>query len=195
MTPSHPLEHTRHPPFGSGDINPLAQANTYAALTELHHYNRADTVFNAIYDERSGQLRETAPPFSRVYLSGTLSGGGPALLPPAWKARAALVYPFELPDLLADRLAPLQALLKRRGIGPAEERIQAQAYFAAAVLSEGMAPEVLTQVHAPIGLEIGAVSPQEIAVSILAELIAVKHGRIKSRDAAELSMKWSKIKT
>lgn len=62
------------------------------------------------------------------------------------------------------------------------------------LLSEGMAPEVLTQVHAPIGLEIGAVSPQEIAVSILAELIAVKHGRIKSRDAAELSMKWSKIK-
>jgi xanthine dehydrogenase accessory factor len=60
--------------------------------------------------------------------------------------------------------------------------------------SEGMAPEVLKQVHAPIGLEIGAVTPQEIAVSILAELIAVKHGRIKSRDAAELSMKWSKIK-
>lgn len=62
------------------------------------------------------------------------------------------------------------------------------------LLSEGMPPEVLTQVHAPIGLEIGAVTPQEIAVSILAELIAVKHGRIKSRDAAELSMKWSKIK-
>ena len=84
-------------------------------------------------------IRRQSMPFSRVYLSGTLSGGGPALLPPAWKARAALVYPFELPDLLADRLAPLQALLKRRGIGPAEERIQAQAYFAAAVLSEGMA--------------------------------------------------------
>jgi xanthine dehydrogenase accessory factor len=32
-------------------------------------------------------------------------------------------------------------------------------------------------VHAPIGLDIGAVTPQEIAVSILAELIAVKHGK------------------
>ncbi|HUR32264.1 MAG TPA: XdhC/CoxI family protein [Vicinamibacterales bacterium] len=62
------------------------------------------------------------------------------------------------------------------------------------LLSEGMPPEVLKQVHAPIGLDIGAVTPQEIAVSILAELIAVKHGKIKSRDAAELSMKWSKIK-
>ena len=36
---------------------------------------------------------------------------------------------------------------------------------------------MLKRVHAPIGLDIGAVTPQEIAVSILAELIAVKHGK------------------
>ena len=62
------------------------------------------------------------------------------------------------------------------------------------LLAEGVNPQLLTQVNAPIGLDIGAVTPQEIAVSILAELIAVKHGKIKSRDAAELSMKWSKVK-
>jgi len=62
------------------------------------------------------------------------------------------------------------------------------------LLSEGLPADALKQVHAPINLDIGAVTPQEIAVSILAELIAVKHGKIKSRDAAELSMKWSKIK-
>jgi xanthine dehydrogenase accessory factor len=39
------------------------------------------------------------------------------------------------------------------------------------------AAELLARVHAPIGLDIGAVTPQEIAVSILAELIAVKHGK------------------
>ncbi|MEQ1871561.1 MAG: XdhC/CoxI family protein [Vicinamibacterales bacterium] len=55
---------------------------------------------------------------------------------------------------------------------------------------EGIGIESMRQVHAPIGLEIGAVTPQEIGVSILAELIAVKHGRIAGRDAAELSMKW-----
>ena len=38
-------------------------------------------------------------------------------------------------------------------------------------------PTALKRVHAPIGLDIGAVTPQEIAVSILAELIAVKHGK------------------
>jgi len=36
---------------------------------------------------------------------------------------------------------------------------------------EGVSEEDLQRVHAPIGLRIGAVSPQEIAVSILAELI------------------------
>ena len=38
--------------------------------------------------------------------------------------------------------------------------------------AEGLPPECLARVHAPIGLDIGAVSPAEIAVSILAELVA-----------------------
>ena len=43
-------------------------------------------------------------------------------------------------------------------------------------------------------LEIGAVTPQEIAVSILAELIAVKHGKFKSREAADITMQWNNLK-
>jgi xanthine dehydrogenase accessory factor len=49
-----------------------------------------------------------------------------------------------------------------------------------------MPAETLKRVHAPIGLDIGAVTPQEIAVSILAELIAVKHGKHHSPP-----MKWT----
>ncbi len=45
-----------------------------------------------------------------------------------------------------------------------------------ALVEEGMPPECLDRVHSPIGLEIGAVTPAEIAVSILAELIAVRRG-------------------
>jgi xanthine dehydrogenase accessory factor len=37
--------------------------------------------------------------------------------------------------------------------------------------AEGLSEEELQKVHAPIGLRIGAKSPQEIAVSILAEII------------------------
>lgn len=43
--------------------------------------------------------------------------------------------------------------------------------------ADGIASEKLACVHAPIGLEIGAETPEEIAVSILAEIIAVRARR------------------
>jgi xanthine dehydrogenase accessory factor len=39
---------------------------------------------------------------------------------------------------------------------------------------EGVAPEKLERVHSPIGLDIGALTPEEIAVAIVAEMIAVR---------------------
>ena len=39
---------------------------------------------------------------------------------------------------------------------------------------EGFAPEKFENVHAPVGIDIGALSPEEIAVSIVAELIAIR---------------------
>ena len=59
-----------------------------------------------------------------------------------------------------------------------------------ALIEEGHSPDALKAVHAPIGLDIGAVSPQEIAVSILAELVAVKHGKISEPNVAAVSMRW-----
>ena len=45
-----------------------------------------------------------------------------------------------------------------------------------ALAAEGMPAECLERIRAPIGLEIGAVTPAEIAISIVAELIAVRRG-------------------
>ena len=39
---------------------------------------------------------------------------------------------------------------------------------------EGIPAEKFANVHAPVGLEIGAVTPEEIAISIVAEMIAVR---------------------
>ena len=39
---------------------------------------------------------------------------------------------------------------------------------------EGMPPKAFERLHAPMGLEIGAVTPEEIAVSVVAEMIAVR---------------------
>src|SRR5439155_11900485 len=50
-------------------------------------------------------------------------------------------------------------------------------------LAEGIAtPEQLARVHAPIGLDIGALTVDEIAVSIAAELIAVRRGGARHAD-------------
>ena len=48
---------------------------------------------------------------------------------------------------------------------------------------EGVTEEQLARVHSPIGLDLGGETPEEIAVSILAELIMVKN----HRDGAALS--------
>lgn len=42
------------------------------------------------------------------------------------------------------------------------------------------ASPALARVHAPIGIDIGAVTPEEIAVSIVAELIAHRRGRLEA---------------
>ena len=45
-----------------------------------------------------------------------------------------------------------------------------------ALENEGFAPELFERVHAPVGLDIGALTPEEIAISITAELIAERRG-------------------
>ncbi len=50
---------------------------------------------------------------------------------------------------------------------------------------EGLAAHLFDRVHAPIGLDIGAITPEEIAVSITAELIAKR--RKAERDLPHLS--------
>jgi len=59
-----------------------------------------------------------------------------------------------------------------------------------ALRDEGLSVDALRTVHAPIGLDIGAITPQEIAVSIVAELIAVRHGKIEDPNVAAVTMRW-----
>jgi xanthine dehydrogenase accessory factor len=45
------------------------------------------------------------------------------------------------------------------------------------LMKEGISKDLLTSVHAPIGLDIGGETPAEIALAILAEIQAVKYGK------------------
>ena len=44
------------------------------------------------------------------------------------------------------------------------------------LLKSGMEPSRIKSIHAPIGLDLGGRSPEEIAVSIVAELLAFRYG-------------------
>lgn len=53
----------------------------------------------------------------------------------------------------------------------------------AALRQRGVAPASLEQVHCPIGLGIGAQTPAEIALSIVAELVAARAGRTRRKQS------------
>jgi xanthine dehydrogenase accessory factor len=88
-------------------------------------------------------------------------------------------------------LDALRALVQTpmRYVGLIGSRAKVKRIFDA-LREDGTSPETLRTVHAPIGLDIGAITPQEIAVSILAELIAVKHGKIAESNVSAVSMRW-----
>jgi xanthine dehydrogenase accessory factor len=114
---------------------------------------------------------------------------------PAWIARVDLpahAYAVIVTRGHTNDLEALRALAPRelRYLGLIGSRAKVARIYEQLV-EDQMPVEMLKHVHAPIGLDIGAVTPQEIAVSILAELIAVKHGKMASRHAGELSMKWA----
>jgi len=61
------------------------------------------------------------------------------------------------------------------------------AEFFKILAAEGVPADRLEQVHSPVGLDIGALTPEEIAVAIVAEMIAVR--RNVSPSAASLAYK------
>ena len=100
---------------------------------------------------------------------------------PEWLGRADL--PAQAYAVILTRghrydLDALRALVSRdlRYLGLIGSKAKVARLYEA-LQEESVPAERLGPVHAPVGLAIGAVTPQEIAVSILAELIAVKYGK------------------
>ena len=45
------------------------------------------------------------------------------------------------------------------------------------LMAQGVSREKLTQVHSPIGLDIGSQAPEEVALAIMAEIVAARYGK------------------
>jgi xanthine dehydrogenase accessory factor len=86
-------------------------------------------------------------------------------------------------------LSALRALVARplRYLGMIGSRAKVVRVYDALV-QEGIPADSLLRVHAPIGLDLGAVTPAEIAVSIVAEMVAVRHGR--DRETASTPLRY-----
>jgi xanthine dehydrogenase accessory factor len=66
---------------------------------------------------------------------------------------------------------------------------RAQAQRRERLLAAGLEEELIDRVAAPIGLDLGALTPEETALSIMAEVVAVRHGR----DGGRLSTAGGRI--
>lgn len=87
-------------------------------------------------------------------------------------------------------LDALRALAPRelRYIGLIGSRAKVARLYEQLLSETPVDPALLERIHAPIGLDLGAVTPQEIAVSITAELIAVRRGKAEALKSA--SLRW-----
>jgi len=143
----------------------------------------ADVGFRVhVLDDREAFAnRERFPAAAEVTvadIAGYLAG---ADLPPT--AYVVVVTRGHTHDLAAMRALAGRAL---RYVGMIGSRAKVARIFEA-LAADGAPAEWLRQARAPIGLQIGAVTPEEIAVSIVAELVAVRRGG--APDAAAAPMK------
>ena len=89
--------------------------------------------------------------------------------------------------------ATLRAALRQPAgfIGMIGSRRRVKATLAR-LAAEGIDPRALEQVHAPIGLDIGADTPEEIAIAIMAEII--RERRTGRRDEFNLGVKSGRLR-
>ena len=112
---------------------------------------------------------------------------------PDWLAKTALpptAYAVIVTRGHRNDLDALRALAPRelRYLGLIGSRAKVARLYEQLLGEGGVSPERLARIHGPIGLDLGAVTPQEIAVSITAELIAVRRGKAEALKAA--SLQW-----
>jgi mono/diheme cytochrome c family protein len=108
-----------------------------AALREaLAGATATDAIVLWLRPEEVAQLGELPIPPGPLYFSATLGGAEHLPLPPAWKVRARLLYPFQLPERRGLDMARFHDWMETHGLPIVDERTQADAYLASLLLSQ-----------------------------------------------------------
>jgi xanthine dehydrogenase accessory factor len=105
---------------------------------------------DAYYPVEMGKLREHLPVTKQTYLVVT--------------SRGSSVDALGLPSLLESQVAYIGVIGSKRR----------WATTVKALKKKGVADELIAKVHSPMGLELQAETPEEIAVSIMAEILMIR---------------------
>lgn len=137
---------------------------------ELLHMAPALGLACTAVDDRAEMLAAEHFPASvrRIHCPQAFSGDLPATHAGAFVVLVTRCHETDreiLARLDGRRLAYLGMIGSRRKVRVVMTELRAR----------GICPDFLDKVRAPVGLEIGACSPAEIAVAILAEIVAVRH--------------------
>ncbi len=123
-----------------------------------------------VQDDRSGSIPSISEPIHRSYQSLTHALANLRSREQLYVALVTRGYQQDLDALHV--LLQFEPLPYYLGMMGSRRRIQT---VLQQLRQESIPEVILQQIHAPIGLEIGAESPAEIAISICAELIRVRH--------------------
>jgi xanthine dehydrogenase accessory factor len=114
---------------------------------------------------------EAPPPLAVSYSRLPAAAALKALSPDAWTAVAVATHDADLDhDAL---IAALDSGAGYIGVLGSRRRLPERLSRLGA---DGVAPEALDRLHAPIGIPISARSPQEVAVSVVAEIVQARRG-------------------
>ena len=91
-------------------------------------------------------LARVPAPASPVYFSALMSGSDGVSVPMAWRQRASVVYPYELPSRRANNLAYFRRWLAQSGVPLADEALQSEVYFSVTYLADTLS-EMLDNLH------------------------------------------------
>jgi hypothetical protein len=115
-------------PAGSGE-EVAAAVHAATGASALVTWLRANDV---------AALGNAPPPGTELYMSGLLGGLEHAPLPPAFRERTHLSYPFDLPDQRRVRMDFAFGWFRIRKVPVVAEQVQADTYLACGLLSETM---------------------------------------------------------
>lgn len=146
----------------------LGAGHIAAALSPLAHRTGFEVI---VVDERAELTTTDRFPDARVVLCDD-----PEEAISAIPADARTAFLIATHDHRLDQALTKALVLRAQGLVGLVGSEAKRAKFAMRLSAQGVAQEKLARLRSPVGVEIGAVTPEEIAVAIMAELVAWRRG-------------------